>query len=230
MAARRLVAVAASPSKSGISYQRLLCGSVSALSSRLQARSRVVALDITPTHVNIAVSDRDRRRAAPFGVLARSGDMFNDARSIARAFSHANRLEPSGSLNVGALVVGVHPTAHREYAPFDYVGGLLAHGADDPEVNPPFPEVEAVLFYSEAAALERAVSSADDIVRALSLLEDNLESRKFNRYATAMHPRPSAETLSAGVENRALISASEILQVVLDEMADRTPIVVDGTE
>jgi hypothetical protein len=230
MAASRLAAVAASASKSGLSYEHLLCGSVSALSSRLKAQSRVVALDITPTHVAIAVSDRDRRRAAPFGVLSRSGDMVNDARSIARAFTHANKLDPAGSLNVAALVVGTHPTPQNEHAPFEYVGGLLAHGANDPDVNPPFPEVESVLFYSEAAAVERAVSSADDVVRALSLLADNLESRKFNRYATAMHPRPSAETLRNGIENRAHISASEILQVVLDEMAERTATVGHVTE
>jgi hypothetical protein len=218
MAASRLAAAASGARKTGVSYQSLVCGSVAAFASRLQSQFRVVALDVTSTHVGVAVSDRDRRRAAPFGILARSGSVSHDARSLARAFAHANREDSEGSLNVGGLIVGTPPHAHDH---FEYIDGLIQHGADDTEIVPPFPELSGVLFYSEAAALERTLAAADDIVRAMSLLPERLETRKFNRYATAMHPRVSSDDLNNDAQSRARIAASDILQVVLDEMSQR---------
>jgi hypothetical protein len=176
---------------------------------------RLAALDISPTHLSIAVSDRDRRQAAPFGVLARSGTVKDDARFLARAIAHANAADPSGAFDIAALVVGAPPGVPAE---FEYVDGLLLHGTEDAEIIAPFPDITGVLFYSEAEAVARAIAGAEDFARSLRLLPERLETRKFGRFATAMHPTVGASEVIDGRAVRARISASELLQVVLDDL------------
>lgn len=220
MSASRVAVSAASSKSSGLIYEHLICSSVAGLAQRLRPQERLAALDVTATHVSFAVSDRSQRHAAPFGVLARTGDMRIDARSIARAMTHANSFEPTGKLDLCALVVGAAPD---EAVPFEYLDGLLRHGLDDKEVIPPFPDLKAVLFYSEVEAIERALTDLNDYTRAIRLLPERQESRKFGRFQTAMHPVVKCDELNVGATARARLACSEILQAVLDDMADSAP-------
>lgn len=215
MAASKAAVSAVGDLSSGFVYDRLLCRSVQALAKRIRPQTRLVALDITPTHVSLAVSDRLQRNAAPFGVLARSGEVHIDARSISRAVRHANALEEKGSLDLCAIVVGSAPD---EPAPFEYVDGLLRHGLDDEEVIRPFPDLDAVLFYSEAEALRRALTDLDDFVRALKILPGLRERRKLSRFQTAMNPVVKEEEIVLEGQTRTRLACSELLQAVLDDL------------
>lgn len=207
---------AAALSSAPAPLRSLLCSSAAALSSRLAPFQRVAGLDITPTHLSVSVSDRSRRAAAPFGVLARSGTASEDARALARAISHAHAADPRGSLDLAGLVVGAPPGGRAE---FDYVEALLAHGVGDDEVIRPFGDVGAVLFWSEAEALRRAATGIDDFVDAVHALPPRLETRKFGRFDRAMTPKLDPALLEKDLAARARISASELLQSVLDDMA-----------
>lgn len=211
------VSAAAAGSRRAIDYEHLLCKSVSSLAKRLRPRTRVAGLDISPTHLSIAISDRERREAAPFGILCRSGDAAHDARSLARAIRHADRLEPGGSLGLAALVVG---SARGAQVESEYVEKLIRHGEDDEEVIPPFANLDGVLFYSEAEALRRAIIGMEDFKRGVQLLPPRLETRKFGPAHTAMNPRPDPEDLKDGIAVRAQIGASEVLQAALDDIAE----------
>jgi hypothetical protein len=218
------IKLASTASRTGLSYELIICQNISTMAGRLAPGARVAALDISPTHLTIAVSDRGRRQAAPFGVLARSGSVTDDARALARAITRANATDPSGSFDIAGLVVGAPPNAPAE---FSYVDGLLLHGADDEEVIAPFPGLDGILFYSEAEAVARAVTGVEDLVRGVELLPERLETRKFGRFATAMHPRVMANDVVDGRTVRARISASEVLQAVLDDLAVAKPQVME---
>lgn len=209
-------AVAAATLRAPFAYNKLLCDSVGTLRSRLRPFSRVAGLDISRTHISVAISDRDRRRAAPFGILARSENPADDARSLARAITHVHTTDPRGSLDLAALVVGAPP---GEQAAFDYVEGLLQYGENDDEVIKPFLSLEGILFYSEAETLKRAIADVEDFVDGVRSLPPRLETRKFGRFDRAMTPKIDPSLLENDLAARARISASEVLQSVLDDMA-----------
>jgi hypothetical protein len=215
-ASRAAVVAAATNGRAAVHFEKLLCGSVADLASRLRPRTRIAGLDITQTHLSISVSDRDRRQAVPFGVLARCGSATDDARALSRAIAHAHTADPRGSLDLAALVVGAPP---GEEAGFEYVEALMRHGEDDEEIVPPFPGLDGILFYSEAEAVRRALLGVEDFVRGVKLLPPRLESRKFGRFDTAMNPAVDATELVDDLSARARISASEVLQAVLDDLA-----------
>lgn len=207
---------AAAVARAPVPFRSLLCDSAAALSARLQPFQRVAGLDVTPTHLSISVSDRSRRAAATWGVLARSGSAADDARALARAVAHAHAVDPRGSLDLAALVVGAPPAARPD---FDYIEALLRYGEGDPEVVRPFADVAAVLFWSEAETLRRAVADVEDFVDAVHTLPPRLETRKFGRFDRAMTPKVDPSLLEKDIATLARISPSEVLQSVLDDMA-----------
>lgn len=197
-------------------FERLVCGSTGALATRLRPGARIASLDMSPTHVSLAVSDRERGKAVPFGVLARMSSPALDARTMLPAMRRADAMELSGSLDVQALIVGVPPVTA---APFDYVRELLREGEESSEEGTTlFPGLAAVLFYSEVDAVLRAVKAQAEYSRAVSMLPLTLESRKLKRHAAAMNPKVSPEDLVANRASRARVSASEVLQAVLDDI------------
>jgi hypothetical protein len=211
-----MATVTATTARVPLVFSKVLCDSVRSLSSRLKPLTRVASLDISPMHLSIAISDRDRRRAMPFGILARSGNVSDDARALARAISHAHTTDPRGSLDLAAIVVGAPP---GERAAFNYVEDLLRYGENDTEVIQPFPNLDGVLFYSEAETLRRAIADVDDFVSSVERLPSRLETRKFGRFDRAMTPKVDPSDLVNDVSARARISASEILQAFLDDAA-----------
>lgn len=190
---------------------RMVCSTLETLRARLGSQSRIAALDVTPTHVSLAVSDASRTSAAPLGVMRRTASPAADARILAGALS---RGDPE--LRVGALVVGSPPGS----PPADYVGELLTEAKL-------LPDAESVLYYSEAAAVLRAARNAADAAAAAEKALPGRETRKRGRFETAMFPDIEAESVRADRGARARVSATEILQAALDDLA-RLPADADG--
>lgn len=112
-----------------------------------------------------------------------------------------------------ALVVGLSP-ADREADSDDAV----AYVQDLLQEDGLFPGLRGVLFYSETHAVRHAVDAQRDYKEAVNILPVKLESRKLRRFAAAMNPKVGPEEVEYGFESRARISASEILQAVLDDL------------
>lgn len=189
------------------SATRLVCGTICTLQARLGTRARIAALDVTKTHLGLALSDVERTRAAPFGVLRRSESATTDARILKSAFMRANEAG-LGKLDVAALVVASPPGV----VPSEYVRELLA----DPDL---LPGVQSILYYSEAHAVVRAVNASVDIAKAVETLQDRRESRKRHRFAVAMYPDIEPADFRTDRAARARISATDVLQAALEDLA-----------
>lgn len=224
----------------------LLVASAGALrAAAAAAGSRVLALDVTQTHVSAALSDCARRRAYPLGVFARTGSASADGLLLTSALRAAltfgaegraggedgggghgrgeNDNDGTGAVAAGkveALVVGAPPQAGATDHVAEYAAAMLGQaprGADD-DAPAVLPGLRAALFYSEAHALHRALAAHADVAGAAARLPLRGERVRVRAFERAMHPIVEAGALQAGYAARGRISASEVLQAVLDEM------------
>lgn len=210
MAAAATAAASAAPSL----LSALRCRSLASFKQKLAAHTRLAALDITPGHVALALSDRGREAAVPFGVLARTAKPSADARILRSALRRADRMDPAGALDVSGLVVAVAPGGAEAAAA--YTADLLAELEDG--VGMLFPGLSAVLFYSEAHTIARSVRAQNRFLHSAALLPQNLESRKRKRFASHMDPKVPVESMNTDPSSKARISASEVLQIVLEDL------------
>lgn len=177
---------------------------------------RVASLDITPTHLSFALSDISRRTAAPFGILARTKSAIIDSKLLTPAFAKAAEFENTSSLNIGGLVIGVPPTQDDAKRSIAYARELLQENVS--ELSSLFPDLQGCILYSEAHALRHTLKERHDFADAINLLPDRLESKRRSHYEVAMYPVITKDDLVDDLSSRARISASEILQVMLNEM------------
>lgn len=192
------------------SLSTLLCQSLNHFRSQLTSNSRLLSLDPTPTHVSLAVSDPTNTTAIPFGLLARTPKPQADAKILASALQRAEKLEERHGLHIHALVVNVPPL--RASRVFEYVRDLV-------QIQGFLDELKSVLLYSEAHVVKRMMLQQHDFTSALGVLPDKLETRRRKRFLEAMHPRTDdADSLMNRYEDGARLAASEVLQVVLDEL------------
>lgn len=193
-------------------FSRLVQTSIAALRHHVTPTSRLVALDITPTHISLALSDRTQQQAVPFGILARTAKVSADAKILASAFSAIRQHAPEEDhqqLPIHALVVGVSPD--RPDVSIDYTRELMHHQTF-------FPHLNAILFYSEAHALQHSIHAQRDLINALRLLPDDLETRKLKRFTAAMNPPTAKQQLLDDVSSRAQLGPTDILQAVLRDL------------
>ncbi len=181
---------------------RLTCSTLRTLAARLPASTRLSCIDVTPTHISLALSDDNLRHATPFGVLARTSSAAKDASILVSATSS---LPP-----IHGVIVNTPPGAANRVA--TYVKELLADSRLLPHAN-------SLLFYSESVALLRAVNSAVDVHSAASDLTDAAESRRISAFDNAMYGRVDNVELPTDRPSRAKISAAEVLQACLDDLA-----------
>lgn len=181
--------------------KRLVCSTLRTLASRLPVNTRIAALDVSPTHLSVALSDSALTSAHPFGVLRRGANARTDSKILTSVF---DRLD----FSISALLIGTPPHG----PPTDYVNELLSNSALLPDTN-------SLLYYSEPAAVVHAVQGAYDVRNAAKLLANRKESRKRHRFAAAMFPDLNPASLDLPQSARARISATDILQAVLDEFA-----------
>lgn len=202
-----------------ISFDALICRSTEALRAALKSNWRLAALDVTKSHISISVSDRSLTQAFPFGILARTAEPHVDAKILTSAFRFGDKYDDDG-LQIGGLVVGVSPEANET---IDYTKQLLEDQVTDElesatEEEALFPGLKGVLFYSEAHVLQSAIRAQQDFITAIEKIPPRLETRKQKRFAAAMNPRVPPESLVRTASSRARISATEILQAVLDDI------------
>lgn len=137
----------------------------------------------------------------PFGILARLSPTA-DPVILQSAFGKVEE-----ALDISALIVGVSPDREPD---MELIDALVEKDV--------FPDLYGVLFYSEAHALQRAVASQRDFVDAMQMIPERLETRKQKRFAAAMNPKIAKEELMMSHGTRAQISATEILQAVLQDL------------
>lgn len=198
---------------------------MSALHQKILPQSRIMALDVTSTHISLAVSDVTGEKAAPFGVLARTKSPTVDAKLLSKAFENVEKFDNS-SLFVSALIISVPPSPQNAKLAISYAQDLVDArlGTSTEEAQPGeicnslFPNLQACLLFSEAHALLKAVRAHHDYVDAVTKLPVRLESRRRSRFETAMNPKVAAEDLRIDLSVKARISASEVLQAVLDDL------------
>lgn len=220
MTASTAVSALVSAAASAASHQlptldSLLCRSLPALYQQLTPGRRIASLDVTSSHISIALSDETRRSAAPFGILARTKNASIDAKILTSAMTKVSEFEKS-PLQITGLIIGVPPISGDQEAVVTYARALLKQNVGLPDVL--FPDLKACLFYSEAHALLRAVSGHRDYINAMRLLPPNLETKKLRRIEAALYPKVPTEELIDDMSVEARISASEILQAVLDKL------------
>lgn len=193
--------------------QQLLHRTLPSLRHSLTPTSRLAAIDVTPTHINLAISNPVRDTAFPFGLLTRTAKPSADARILASSFARAETFaDPPHPLQVHALVVGLPPASEPGAdAVVSYVDQLLREDSL-------LPALKGVLFFSEAHALASALKGHHDFVHALESIPPRLESRKLKRFDAAMNPKVPSDQLQTGFHVSARIAATEILQAVLDEL------------
>lgn len=211
--------------RSGATLDRLLCPSVSALHQALSPRSRIMALDITSTHVSLAVSDIMREKAIPFGILCRTNSHHVDAKLFSSAFDNVSKLDNT-PLSVSALVISIPPTERSAAQAVCYARDLIDSSprlsqleTEEQKMDSLFPDLRACMLYSEAHALLKAVRGHRDYVDAVAKLPVRLESRRRSRFENAMNPKVAVEDLVDDQSVKLRISASEVLQAVLDDLA-----------
>ncbi|CDF36363.1 unnamed protein product [Chondrus crispus] len=204
---------AAAVSASRAPLQQLVHRSLPSLRHTLTPNSRLASLDITPTHVSLAISNRLRDTAFPFGMLARTSKPSADALILSHALAHAEAVsDPPAALDVHALVVGLPPASESSASTLvPYLAELLQEEAL-------LPDLQAVLFYSEAHALSAALRAHSDFLDALAELPVRLETRKLHRFDAAMNPKVPREQLEQGLDSKARIAATDVLQAVLDDL------------
>lgn len=211
-----MAAAAAAAASASAATRRLVCGTLGTLSARLPPGSRLLAFDVSGTHLSVAVSDTSLRQAAPFGLLRRSATARRDGAVLRSAFEHPDAGAEAGAeadhAALRGIVVGCAPGPAALQRTSAYVLELLSN-------EDLLPDVDSLLFYSEAAALRHAARRASDVYAAAQLLTDAAESRKPPRFEAAMyHPLDDAE-LRSERSVRASISAADILQAALDDLA-----------
>lgn len=206
--------------------ESLLCRNVASLHRVLQPNMRIASLDITQTHVSMALSDVRLGTAAPFGVLARTKSATVDGKLLTSALKKAEEMNES-SLDIGGLVIGVPPTNDGKTRAISYTRQLLLQddgdGSDDSNSdsnsNTLFPDLKGCLFYSEAHALWHALQAHRDFTDAIRVLPDRMESKRRSHFDVAMYPVITKDDLVDDPSTKARISASDILQAVLDDMS-----------
>lgn len=209
-------------------FDRLLCPSISALHQSIVPQSRIMAVDVTPTHVSLAVSDPAREKAIPFGILSRTKNHLVDAKLFSSAFANVEKLDNTNFF-VSALIVSVPPIEHSAMQAISYARDLIdthpnatiAADTEGQENNTDmlFPDLRACMLYSEAHALLRAVRGHRDYIDAVAKLPVRLESRRRSRFENAMNPKMAVEDLVDNQSVKARISVSEVLQAALDDLA-----------
>lgn len=187
--------------------ERLICATLRTFASRVRPGVRIAGMDVTDSHISLALSDVSHRDAMPFGLLARTGDTKIDSRILQSAMKRAAELEQA-PIDVCAIVVGAPPGS----PPVQYLLQLLNN-------DQLFPALDSIMFYREAHVVTRAVNAQFDTQRAIELLPPNLENKKRKVHATAMNPKVSVEQLRTDRESRASVSATEILQAALDDIS-----------
>lgn len=209
-------ATASRASTATSTLQNLVCRSISSFRGAISPSTRIAALDLSPSHISLAISDRDQKEAYPFGVLCRAKSADTDARILTSAFKFAAERDEQGSLDVTGLIVGVSPQIESEQI-ISYTATLLDAKTVEGDLVDLFPGLKAVLFYSEPHALVHAIKQQEDYVQAIGLLPDKLETRRFQRFSMAMNPKVKQEDLVYDRDTKARISSNEILQAVLDQ-------------
>lgn len=205
---------------------RLLCSSISALHHAILPKSRIMALDITSTHVSLAISDTTREKAIPFGILSRTKSHDVDAKLFSRAFANVSKLD-NKQFSISALIVSVPPIEQSAMQAVSYARNLIDARLDDSNklegqgerMDVLFPDLRACLLYSEPHALLRAVRGHSDYIDAVAKLPPRLESRRRSRFENAMNPKMEVQDLVNDQSVKARISASEVLQAALDDLA-----------
>ena len=185
---------------------RHICNTLQTLSSRLPRATRLSCIDVSRTHISLALSDDTLQNATPFGVLRRTSSASQDASILVSATCS---LPP-----IHGVIVNTPPGAVNEVA--KYVQELLA----DMRL---LPHAKSLLFYSETAALLRSVNSAVDVHSAASALSDAHESRRISTFDNAMYGRVDNIQLATERSARARISAAEVLQACLDDLVRIQP-------
>lgn len=201
-------------------FDNLICRSTVALSRRLRRSARVASLDLTQKHLSIAISDRERGQAMPFGIFCRTSSPAIDAKMISSALRHAATLDESKSLHVDALVVGVAPDSQIaiDYT-YEFMRNqlsLAAEGSSSDEC--PFPDLTALLFYSEAHSLHTSLRNQADYIRSLESLPEKLDFGRLKRFAAAMNPRIAPAELIRDRPSRARLECTDVLQAVLEDL------------
>lgn len=205
---------AAAVSASRAPLQQLVHRSLPSLRHKLTPTSRLASLDITPTHVTLAISNRLRDTAFPFGMLARTSKPSADALILSHALARAEAVsDPPAALDVHALVVGLPPASESS------ASSLVPYLAELLQEEALLPDLQAVLFYSEAHALSAALRAHADFLDALAELPVRLETRKLQRFDAAMNPKVPREQLEQGLDSKARIAATDVLQAVLDDLS-----------
>lgn len=227
-AATKLSSAVTRPGRS--TFDRLLCPSIPALHQAIVPQSRIMAVDVTSTHVSLAVSDPAREKAIPFGILSRTKSPLVDAKLFSSAFANVEKLDNT-NIFISALIVSISPIERSAMQAISYARDLIdtrpnatnaadanAEGQEN-NTDTLFPDLRACMLYSEAHALLKAVRGHRDYIDAVAKLPVNLESRRRSRFENAMNPKMAVEDLVNNQSVKARISASEVLQAALDDLA-----------
>lgn len=187
----------------------LLCHTINDLRSRLTLSSRLLSLDLTPTHLNLAVSDSTNTIAVPFGLLTRTPKPQADAKILASAFQYTKD-DHNPMLQIHALVVNI-PPLHA--APiFSYVDKIL-------QIQGVLDDLKGVLLYSEAHVVKKLVPEQHELASAVRALPEGLDKARRGRFVEAMYPRIADINDRAHLhKDHARLAASEVLQTVLNEL------------
>lgn len=203
------------------SFASLVCPTLRSFSSVLQAKHRLVGLDISATHLSVSMSNREKTRAYPWGIITRAKNPDVDASILMDGVKEAERLEGGALLNIGGVVIGWgRGEGDKELG--DYLQRVMEwtnegdEGGDGRQI---FQGLKGVMFYDQKAIVDRCKDQLLDFRNAASIIPENVERRRKVRYKLAMNPRELSqdEKLMSNAESR--ISASDILQAALDDLS-----------
>lgn len=215
-ASAAVTATASMASRQLPTLDSLLCRSVASMHRQMHPGKRIASMDVTNTHISLALSDESRRSAIPFGILNRTRSVTADAKILSSAIEKAAQFDRA-PLQITGLVIGIPPTTQEENEVLTYTRHLLEDNTG--KVDSLFPDLKACLFYSEAHALVRAISDHRDFIEAIKILPTKLETKRESLFDLAMFPKVAPEDVLDDVSVKARISTSEVLQAVLDDLS-----------
>lgn len=250
-AAKAVPATSSASSSSSSVLRHMLAPSLSSFHAELcesPAQSRVACVDLSPTHVHVAVSDVSRGQAAPFGVLCRTSSVRADAMLLSSAFARAAELSQAPTVPIRSpeprdMPPHYYADAAANVPPFEVAGLVLSVRPPAADQAPALldlaaalvdqqalPGLRAAVLFSEAHAWRYALARANDVAHAIRLLPPKTETNRRHRFDDAMFPVVGPDDLlkdapdpdapsTAEIAEKDRICASEVLQKVLDDMA-----------
>ncbi|KAK4537006.1 hypothetical protein CDCA_CDCA10G3031 [Cyanidium caldarium] len=154
----------------------LLMPTVAALAAHLRPRQRLCALDLCGEQVAVAVSDRERRLAAPFGIYhAHLEAVSKDVSLLNHVLDIAREHDADRAMNIAGLVVNV-PEVGTAQVPVvaeppphlrQYVEALVGGGVHWVDTEEERARGIAVIYWSEAHARQYAISETEKLKATL---------------------------------------------------------------